>query len=621
MKFKVRYLSLLTAIGLTATTLCGFSSKLSETEEIGTIVESTSTSKITDKLQAVMDDSNDDDLIPVYIWTSDIDYDEVENKTIQASGFSKENLIEKSDKMYQSLTVSFAPDIVETASLQEKSDINLSDNYKIAEKITETETLSIMQDFYSANESEIKKLSDNVDLYVNTSRKFAREAYNEENSKFTDNYLANANIIFQSEYAPMIICEIPKSAILYLNTLADVESLSLYEIIECSDEGTIAVSVESIDGDYTRDTLGFDGNGVKVGQIEPCRPMTGVAELSGTKITRGGTDKSNDHATKVASIIAGKSGMAPSAELYCTTTDDFYKNAEWLISSGVNVINMSAGSDTNGIYDELAKWVDHVVYQHSVSWVKSAGNVAIGKSEYVTSPGNAYNVITVGAIDDNGTVRKDDDTFCYDFSLYKTGSGMPSKPDVVAPGAEGTSYAAPHVTGMIAQMMSFCPTLKTFPDAIKAAVVASCDRKTTGESMSSITNKEGSGVVNAINAANSISNVLVQKTHYLTSDSSISFDFYPLTTGTKTIAIAWLKNTVVTGTHTSPSGFVNASLVDFDLYVYDYNGNYVCGSASFYNSVEMVRFNATTINKYTVTIKRRGDGKTYERISLAHVRD
>lgn len=135
MKFKVRYLSLLTAIGLTATTLCGFSSKLSETEEIGTIVESTNTSKITDKLQAVLDDSNDDDLIPVYIWTSDIDYDEVENKTIQASGFSKENLIEKSDKMYQSLTVSFAPDIVETASLQEKSDINLSDNYKLPKKL------------------------------------------------------------------------------------------------------------------------------------------------------------------------------------------------------------------------------------------------------------------------------------------------------------------------------------------------------------------------------------------------------------------------------------------------------------------------------------------------------
>lgn len=523
--------------------------------------------------------------------------------------------------MYQPLTVSLAPDIVETASLQEKSDINLSDNYKIAENITETETLSIMQDFYSANESEIKKLSDNVDLYVNTSRKFAREAYNKENGMFADNYLTNANIIFQSEYAPMIICEIPKSTILYLNTLTTVESLSLYETIECSDEGTIAVSVESIDGDYTRDTLGFDGNGVKVGQIELGRPQPGVAELSGTKITRGGSSIDTDHASTVASIIAGKSGMAPSAELYCTTYDNFYQNAEWLISSGVNLINVSAGEDGNGNgeYGNFAKWADHVVYQHGVSWVKSSGNG--GKdNKYVSTPGNAYNVITVGAIDDQGTAQTNDDTF-YEKSSYRTASGMPSKPDVVAPGSDGTSYAAPHVTGMIAQMMSFCPTLKTFPDAIKAAVVASCNRKTTGESMSRITDKEGSGVVNAINAVNSISNFLVQKTYYLTSDSSITFDFYPLTTGTKTIAIAWLKNTVVTRTHTSPSGFVNASLVNFDLYVYDYNGNYVCSSSSTYNSVEMVRFNATTINKYTVTIKRRGDCKTYERISLAHVRD
>ncbi len=620
MKLKFRCLSLLTAGSLTAATLCGLSSGLTEPEKNAAIIESTGTTKIAEKLQAALEDSNDDDLIPVYIWINDIDYGAVESKTVQKLGFSKESLSKQSGKMYEPLTVSLSTKIMESAAIQEKSDINLSDDYKTDEEITKTEMLSIMQDFYSANETKLKKLSDDVDLYVDTSRKFAQKAYNEENNEFMDNYLKNANIIFQSEYAPMIICEISKSTILYLNTLASVESLSLYETTECTDELNIAVTVESIDGDYTRDTLGFNGNGVKVGQIESGRPQTGIAELSGTKITRGGTNNYTDHATKVASIIAGKSGMAPGAELYCTTVDNFYQNAEWLISSGVSVINMSAGGNSNGTYDDKAKWVDHIVCQHCVGWVKSAGNGG-EYNEYVTSPGNAYNVITVGAIDEHGTVRTDDDTFCDDFSLYKTGYGMPSKPDVVAPGAEGTSFAAPHVTGMIAQMLSFCPTLKAQPETIKAVVIASCDRKTTGESMSSITNKEGSGVVNAINAANSISNVLVQKTYYLTSGSSISFDFYPLTTGTKTIAIAWLKSTGVRGTHTSPSGFSDIPLADFDLYVYDYNGKCVGGSISSSNPVEMVRFNAETINKYTVKIKRYDKGDSYERITLAHVRD
>lgn len=566
-----------------------------------------------------MDDLNDDDLIPVYVWINDIDYGAVESKTEQELELSKESLIKKSEKMYNSLTACLMPDIMEATALQEKTNVNLPNNYKIDEKITESETLNIMQDFYSANETKLKKLSDDVDLYINTSRKIAKNAYNKKNNEFVDTYLGNANIIFQSEYAPMIICEISKSAISYLNTLASVESLSLYEITECANETNIAVTVESIDGEYTRDTLGFDGNGIKVGQIESALPKTGIAELSGAKIIRKGTNNYTDHATTVASIIVGKSGMAPGAELYCTTADNFYQNAEWLISSGVSVINMSAGYLNSGNYDEYAKWVDHVVYQHGVSWVKSAGNGG-EENKYVTSPGNAYNVITVGAIDEHGTAQTNDDTFCL-FSSYRTGSGMPNKPDVVAPGAGGTSFATPHVTGMIAQMMSFSPTLKFFPDTIKAAVIASCNRKTTGESMSRMTNKEGSGVVNAINAANSISNAVVQKTYYLTSESSISFDFYPLTTGTKTIAIAWLKNMVVRGTHTSPSGFSENSFADFDLYVYDYNGKCICSSVTSINSVEMVRFNAETINKYTVKIKRYDDGSSYERISLAHVRD
>lgn len=618
MKTQVRCLSLLVAVSLIATTLCGFSSGLEETKKEAVTLESTTTTKISEKLQAALEDLNDDDLIPICIWINDIDHSMVESQTEQKLGFSKESLIKKSKKIYEPLSANLSPDIIGNV-YQEKSDLDLSNNYNFDKKIVKTEILSTMQDFYSANETNIKKLSDDVDSYVNTSRKYAKEAYNKINGEFSYNCLKNAKIIFQSEYAPMIVCEISKSTILYLNTLASVESLSLYEIPECTDESNIAVTVESINGDYTRDTLGFDGNGVKVGQIESGRPQAGTAELVGTKITQGGTSFYTVHASKVASIIAGKSGMAPSAELFCTTSDNFYKNAEWLISSGVSVINMSAGVESDGAYDNMAKWVDHVVYQHSVSWVKSAGNGG-EKNEYVTSPGNAYNVITVGAIDDNGTVRITDDTFCPS-SNSKTGSGMPSKPDVVAPGAEGTSFAAPHVTGMIAQMMSFCPTLKTFPDAIKAAVIASCDRKTTGESISSITNKEGSGVVNAINAANSISNVLIQKTYYLTSESSISFDFYPLTTGTKTIAIAWLKNTVVSGTHTSPSGFSNTPLADFDLYVYDYSGKCVGCSVSVKNSAEMVRFNAATTNKYTVIIRRSGNGKSYERISLAHVRD
>ncbi len=626
MKMKVHILSLIAATCLTVTTLGSYSTPSATVISSGAVTASKLDTKITEDLQEVLDESNDDDMIPVNIWINDIDYDTVERKTVQAIGFSKDTLMAKSNKMYEPLTASLAPDVMEEAVAQKSAVTMSSKDYETAAKVTQADTLSLIQDFYLEHKTELAELSDSVDMYVDTRRSYAREAYNEQNSDFVESYLKGAKIIFQSKYAPMIICELSKTAILNLDTLNNVESLSLYEELEMIDEGNIDVGVKSIRGDYTRDSTGLDGYGVKVGQIEDHCPETGIAELANTKITRNDENTTSDHASLVAAIIAGKTGMAPRAELYSTTKNDPYGDAEELIKSGVSVINMSAYQpESNTFYGNYAKWVDHIVYQHGVSWVKSAGNN--GPDSYVTSPGNAYNVITVGGIDDKGTIATDDDIFCVD-SCWKTGSQMPGKPDVVAP-AEGfsvtggstrggTSFAAAYVTGMIAQMMSFCPTLKLRPDAIKAAVVASCDRKTSGEDLSKITDKEGSGVVNAINAANSISNVLTQKTYYDTSDQTITFDFYPLTTGTKTIAIAWLKDTKGTGTkHLS---IEDNPLVNFDLYVYDSNGQVVASSTSKYNSVEMVRFYASTTNKYTVKIQKVTSSTLAEKISLAHVR-
>ena len=128
---------------------------------------------------------------------------------------------------------------------------------------------------------------------------------------------------------------------------------------------------------------------------------------------------------------------------------------------------------------------------------------------------------------------------------------------------------------------------------------------------------DGDGIVNAINAANSISNVSVQETYY-TLYGDKTFDFYPLTTGTKTIAIAWLKGN--TGSGSDHKTIYNGTFVNYDIIVKDINGTKVYSSEETNNSVEMVRFYASTTNKYTVEIKRKGTGSSVK-LSLAHVRD
>ncbi len=347
MNMKNRALSLFAAACLTATTLGNYSTSSAAVGIGGAIAVDQLSTKITEELQAVLDKSQDDDMIPVYIWINDIDYNMVESKTVQAAGLSKDMIMKKSSDLYKPLTASLIPDVMVETVAGKSAAIASSGDYNTAAKITKADTLSLMQNFYSAHKVELAELSNVVDVYVDTRRSFAREAYNEQNGGFVDNYLKDAKMIFQSKFSPMIICELPKSAILHLNTLNDVESLSLYEKLEVVTESSIATNVKSVRGDYTRDNLGFDGGRIKVGQIEPGLPEVGISELNAKTITKHGsysTDaRDNRHASLVASILAGSSGMAPQAELYSTSITDFYSDAEWLVSQGVSVINMSSG--------------------------------------------------------------------------------------------------------------------------------------------------------------------------------------------------------------------------------------------------------------------------------------
>lgn len=93
-----------------------------------------------------------------------------------------------------------------------------------------------------------------------------------------------------------------------------------------------------------------------------------------------------------------------------------------------------------------------------------------------------------------------------------------------------------------------------------------------------------------------------------------------LTTGTKTIAIAWLKRNSGTGTNHEEVPDTNP-IAGYSLRVTDSSGNYVAGYSTYTGSVEMVKFDAKTTSKYTVEITRISSGNSTETISLAHVRD
>lgn len=354
-----------------------------------------------------------------------------------------------------------------------------------------------------------------VQTYIEAEREAATELYSVNNNSFvTENFMArDLSVTYVSQYSPCVFANLSLTKIAELVESNDVVSIEYVdnnvELETTNESGTDATinlseieeAMEIIAADRARENYDVTGTGVKIGQIEPTCP-----DVSSVIVNPNGCNtwqrvwnktagkyemKAKPHANNVYLIM---STIAPGATYYSTgfynsnSTDaasiNFYQAVEWLLAQGVNVINMSAGYYSNlNEYDARSRWVDHITFNHDVHFVKSAGNknttTNIGND--ISSPGMAYNIITVGA-----TKR----TFPYeiaDYSSYNSDGisledGLTYKPDVVAPGTYtsgyGTSYSTPLVSATIALMCEYQPALKTKQHAVKAILAASTGKET-----------------------------------------------------------------------------------------------------------------------------------------------
>ncbi|MFD1525960.1 MULTISPECIES: S8 family serine peptidase [Halolamina] len=207
---------------------------------------------------------------------------------------------------------------------------------------------------------------------------------------------------------------------------------------------------------------------------------------NGTQVTGSRPSDAFGHGTHVSGTVAGGSangthiGVAPNVSLMhgqilgpdgTGTLAQALAGIEWAVENDADVIGMSVGVET---YE--SEFIDpiRVAREHGTVVVASIGNYGAGSSE---SPGNVYDVYSVGAVDANASVAE----FSSGESINTTtawGTTAPPEwpasyvvPSVTAPGVNvvsigsdgsltsrsGTSMAVPHVVGAMALLQAATP--------------------------------------------------------------------------------------------------------------------------------------------------------------------
>jgi subtilisin family serine protease len=390
---------------------------------------------------------------------------------------------------------------------------------------------------------------------------------------------------------------------------------------------------------------GLDGTGVRVGIVEvggrtesaswlmrpvqqntanvcanPTQHTTNVTSvIAGQRINVFGQIVGEDGVSKRADVLVGGSCTGVTAELQAAAT----RAADW----GARTINLSWGSDTNLTIGAGDRFFDEMVHNRWRTIVKSAGNrncsIAGTPDADVTSPGLAYNVVTVGGLDDQGTAQWSDDTMyaCSSFGDPTSRNGDREKPELVAPAANiemvdpgpanlfvdsGTSFAAPHVTGVTALLIQQNSRLTVWPEILRAVLMASATHNIEGST--SLSDQDGAGGLAANRASGIGGNPPSWNGVGFACSTPHTLDLTTRAMGRRThhrIAISWTTDPAFADYSQRPSA-------DIDLQVADSLGRVVASSSSWDNTTEIVEFDSWSAGTYTVrAINFRCDRATF----------
>lgn len=356
-----------------------------------------------------------------------------------------------------------------------------------------------------------------------------------------------------------------------------------------------------------------------------------------------GTDVT-EHATWVASIASSfhtpLTGMSPgSTVLSAGNASDDEEGALFALTWAINendvyIANRSSGFNDS---DNALHWIDHAfdywARLENAFVVQASGNTGNSKGNLI-SPGKGWNVLTVGAYNDQNNTQWADDTmrstsaYVNPCSFLSCG-GDREKPEVVAVGGSvtalglneipvtqgGTSGAAPQVSGLGALLVDRNSLLQYWPEAMRAIIMASANHNIEGPTIIpwgySGDLKDGAGAINGLYADEIAQNFMTPlETCYsscwwpvslsLTYFTSLERYFHATPGQLVRVAISWWSAA------DGPAGNYGYDdlLTDLNLSIFAPDGSLIGYSLSSDNSYEMVEFVVNQTGTYRLVVTK-----------------
>ena len=516
--------------------------------------------KIDKYLVEKMADASDTDLIPVWVWMTDIDMEQLDKDIEAQTGISQQKLdTARAEIGYDASTMS----------------ANVEDMMS-----TDANVQNIVATHLEATKVQREKIANDTEVYLTAKKALASQRYATANTtKISQLGVSNNRIDFQSELTPSFIAFMTKDEIMETAQSADVveigyfceydeesvpeptqtrvmaeeqpteteaptqkttviveencapikQALQYNEAFEKYNLTGAGITILYVDNDYVDDD--YDYYEQLPEQTNIINYVDGTEFSPTTEISIPYNGDMDEHANfcianlqnfakDVIIYVVAKNSRFP---IYNEATLDetgnnnderinSYDDIENLIKTkNIDIINASNNDGYNEYTSSFsAQWFDAIVATYNIPLIASGGNGKSNSSSNTIAPASGYNSIAVGVYGAVNNKMYND----YRYNPLNNSDMVKYKPDLIcASNGGGTSAGAPTVSAIVAMMMELDPSLKGQPEIIKAILMASCQEKAlpgktnnvqdpTESMLDGLTLKQGAGKVNTLRALN-----------------------------------------------------------------------------------------------------------------------